>query len=248
MHLLGAQTARPTTHPPPPARPPSRPQGLAPESAGGGGRSSSPAAQQLGAKKPAPPPRLTFKLYFPRPPHTGLDYKAAKNKEGYNFVVSAPLRRRPLPLRAAAPIQPGPCRAAGCAPGLRTRSGAAPQPACRRPAGSGAGPRRADAPEGAAPVGLQDRDPRRLRQPQRRAPRRQQPRAARAHHRRLAGERAAAEPRRVAAPWVRPRGCSEPRGCSPGAPATGLARLLPFSWARSSRRSSSPAELHAPDP
>jgi hypothetical protein len=31
--------------------------------------------------------KVQFQLFFPRPPHTGLDYKAAKNKDGYNFVV-----------------------------------------------------------------------------------------------------------------------------------------------------------------
>eukprot|EP01026_Neomeris_dumetosa_P050087 TRINITY_DN4383_c0_g3_i2.p1 TRINITY_DN4383_c0_g3~~TRINITY_DN4383_c0_g3_i2.p1 ORF type:complete len:542 (-),score=75.02 TRINITY_DN4383_c0_g3_i2:1225-2850(-) len=30
--------------------------------------------------------KCTFKLYFPRPPHEGIEYKAAKCAEGYNFV------------------------------------------------------------------------------------------------------------------------------------------------------------------
>ena len=59
-------------------------------------------------------------------------------------------------------------------------------------AGPGAGPRGPDTAEGAAPVRLQDRAPRRAGQPQRRAPCSQQPRAARAGHRRLAGARATA--------------------------------------------------------
>lgn len=30
--------------------------------------------------------KLTFKLYFPRPPYAGVEYQAAKQKDGYNFV------------------------------------------------------------------------------------------------------------------------------------------------------------------
>jgi len=30
--------------------------------------------------------RFTFRLFFPRPPHHGVEYRAAKTKEGFNFV------------------------------------------------------------------------------------------------------------------------------------------------------------------
>lgn len=52
-----------------------RPQGLASHDGGSGGAKGS--------------PRLQFRLYFPKPPHTGVEYRAAKSKDGYNFVVRA---------------------------------------------------------------------------------------------------------------------------------------------------------------
>jgi hypothetical protein len=46
--------------------------------------------QGLSTEGACPTKKCTFKLYFPKPPYHGVDYHAARTKDGFNFVVFSP--------------------------------------------------------------------------------------------------------------------------------------------------------------